>query len=459
MLASKFLATLEVRPVGVSVTHRDLLAGLNIPLLDEGVDDLTVLEEMVRGADPGIIGSAGARYFGFVIGGALRVTVAADWMTSTWDQNAGIYATSPAASVIEEVVSRWVLELLRLPSTASVGFVTGCQMANFTALAAARHAVLRKAGWNVEEQGLSGAPRVNVVLGAEAHITVYAALRMLGFGTKTAVLAQTDEQGRVRAESLRETLQGLSGPTIVCLQAGNVNSGSFDSFPETIALAHSAGAWVHVDSAFGLWAAASNQRRHLVAGIEGADSWATDAHKWLNVPYDSGIVVVADSAAHRASMTVTAAYLQQTAGGERDNFDWAPEFSRRARGIPIYAAIRHLGRSGVEAIVDRCCDHAALFAKLLGEQEHVEILNDVVLNQVLVRFHAEGRDSDEVTRAVIQQVQNDGVCWLGGTTWHGMAAMRVSVSSWATTETDVRVSAEAILKASRAVRGLSGNRE
>ena len=452
-LALEFLATLQSRPVRASATHAELLESLDLPLKNERTNELEVLDDLVRGVDPGIIGSAAARYFGFVIGGSLPVTVAADWMTSAWDQNAGTYSTSPAASVVEEVAARWILDLLHLPSSASVGFVTGCQMANFTALASARHAVLHRVGWNVEEQGVFGAPKVNVVTGAEAHVTVYVALRMLGFGTTTAIVADTDAQGRLRPESLRKHLAQLEGPTIVCLQAGNVNTGSFDPFPEAIEAAHAAGAWVHVDSAFGLWAAASTKRRHLVDGIAGADSWATDAHKWLNVPYDSGLVIVADSAAHRASMTVTAAYLQQTAGVERDNFDWAPEFSRRARGFTVYAAIRHLGRSGIAELIDRCCDDAALFATLLRDHEGIEILNEVVLNQVLVRFHAEGRDSDELTRAVIQQVQSDGICWLGGTTWHGVAAMRISVSNWATTAEDVRVSAEAIVQAMESVLG------
>jgi glutamate/tyrosine decarboxylase-like PLP-dependent enzyme len=447
-LASRFLDSLPSRPVGVTASLAQLRASLAVPLPDRGVDPGTVIRDLAAGAEPGIVGSAGPRYFGFVIGGSLPAALAADWLASTWDQNAGIYVTSPAASVVEEVAAGWLLDLFDLPATASVGLVTGCQMANYTALAAARHAVLRKVGWNVEEEGLIGAPDVNLVVSTEAHITIYSSMRMLGFGTKRLRYVETDGEGRMKAEALRELLATLEGPAIVCAQAGNVNTGAVDPLREIAAIAHEHGAWLHVDGAFGLWARATARRKALLDGIDLADSWATDAHKWLNVPYDNGIVIVRDSAAHRASMTVSAAYLEQTAGVERDPLDWNPEFSRRARGFPVYAALRSLGREGIAELVDRCCDHAQSFAELLGRHPRVEQLAGVVLNQLLLRFHPEGGgDPDAYTREVIRRVQQEGTCWLAGTTWHGMAAMRISVSNWSTSEQDVKVSAEAILRA------------
>jgi len=307
--------------------------------------------------------------------------------------------------------------------------------------------VLRRAGWNVEDDGVAGAPRVNLVVGAEAHITILGAMRYLGFGTRALQRVETDGQGRMKEAELRRLLAALNGPTIVCAQAGNVNTGAIDPLREIAAIAHDHDAWLHVDGAFGLWARASRDRRPLVDSIDLADSWATDALKWLNVPYDNGIVFVRDSAAHRASMTVSAAYLEQTAGAERDAVDWVPEFSRRARGFTVYAALRHLGRRGVEDLVDRCCAHARRFAEILGRDPRVELLNDVVLNQVLVRFRPESGSIDDYTRAVIARVQRDGTCWLAGTTWHGMAAMRISVSNWSTSEADVERSAAAILLA------------
>lgn len=439
--AVAYLEELPERYAGARIKRDELLAHLSRPLADRGEDPAAVIDGLAAVAPRAAMASAGPRYFGFVIGGSLPVALAADWMTSAWDQNAGIYVTSPLSSVIEDVTRAWLLDLLRLPAEASVGFVSGGQMAEFTCLAAARHAVLRNAGWNVEEEGLNGAPRVNIVLSAEAHITIYVALRFLGLGTR-AIHVPTDDQGRMRPDELRRVLDGLQGPTIVCAQAGNVNTGSFDPLREIAAATRQKKAWLHIDGAFGLWAAATASRRSLVDGAELADSWACDAHKWLNVPYDCGVAIVRDSAAHRASMTSTAAYLEQTSGVERDAIDWVPEFSRRARAVTVYAAIRALGRKGVEELIDGCCEHARQFADILGRDPRVKILTDVVLNQVLVRFG----DSDELTRAVITRVQQDGTCWLGGTTWQGRAAMRISVSNWATSAEDVEKSAAAILR-------------
>jgi len=439
--ATAFLRSLPDRHVGARASRDELLAALRTPLTDAGEDPSSVIDVLAAQGERGVIASAGPRYFGFVIGGSLPVALAADWLTSTWDQNPGIYATSPVSSVIEEVAREWVLEVLDLPGESGVGFVTGCQMANFTALAAARHGVLRRAGWDVEEQGLYGAPRVNVITSAESHVTIDIAMRYLGFGTRSLLRVETDGQGRMRVDRLRRLLENVQGPTIVCAQAGNVNTGAFDPIREITEAAHEHGAWLHVDGAFGLWARASRLLRPLADGFELADSWATDAHKWLNVPYDCGIVIVRSAEDHRASMTASAAYLVQTQGVERDAVDWVPEFSRRGRGVTVYAALRALGRSGVEDLVDRCCACARRMAELLGAAEGVEIMTDVVLNQVLVRF---GND-DEVTRRVIAGVQQEGTCWLGGTTWHDRAAMRISFSNWATGDEDVRRSAEAIL--------------
>jgi glutamate/tyrosine decarboxylase-like PLP-dependent enzyme len=440
--ASAFLDQLPDRHAGPRATRDELMAALKVPLTDEGEDPAAVIEALARGVDRGLIAEPGPRYFGFVIGGSLPVAVAADWLTSAWDQNAGIYVTSPAASVVEDIAREWLLELFDLPRTAGVGFVTGGQMANFTALAAARHGVLRRVGWNVEENGLAGAPPVHLVVSAASHITIHSSMRMLGFGTRALRKVDADDQGRMRADSLRDLLKTLDGPIIVCAQAGNVNSGAVDPLRELAEIAHEHDAWLHIDGAFGLWGRATASKRALLDGCELADSWANDAHKWLNVPYDSGIVIVRDSASHRASMTVTAEYLEQTSGVERDNFEWTPEFSRRARGFPIYATLRALGRNGVAALIDGCCDRARQFAELLGRDQRVAILNDVVLNQVLVRFS----DSDEVTRDVITRVQQEGTCWLAGTTWQGQAAMRISVSNWSTSAEDVEKSCAAILR-------------
>jgi glutamate/tyrosine decarboxylase-like PLP-dependent enzyme len=445
--AAEHLRQLPTRRVAASASRDALMAALHAPLPARGEPDEQVLDLLAAQAALGTSACASPRYFGFVIGGSLPVALASDWLVSSWDQNAGIYAISPLVSVLEDVSAEWLLDLFDLPREAGVGFVTGCQMANFTALAAARHGVLRRAGWDVEADGLHGAPRVNLVASVEAHVTIDVAARYLGFGTRAIRRVATDEQGRMRDDELRTALAGLDGPTIVCAQAGNVNTGAFDPLPRIADLAHAHGAWLHVDGAFGLWARASRAHRALAESIERADSWATDAHKWLNVPYDCGIVIVRDRDDHRAAMSSSAAYLIQTRGAERDPTDWVPEFSRRARSVPVYAALRSLGRDGVEALVDRGCARARQIAQRLATEPGIRVLNDVVLNQVLVRFG----DDDETTRRVIAGVQHEGTCWLSGTVWHGLAAMRISVSNWATSEDDAARSAEAIVRVFRAM--------
>ncbi|TZF88791.1 pyridoxal phosphate-dependent decarboxylase family protein [Cognatilysobacter lacus] len=443
--AAHFIDALPERFVGARAGREEMMVALDAPLRDAGEPGEAVLDLLAASAPRGAQACAAPRYFGFVIGGTLPVALASDWLVSTWDQNAGIHVISPLAAAVEEIAARWLLELLDLPRESGVGFVTGCQMAHFTCLAAARHGVLRRVGWDVEADGLMGAPRIHVVASAEAHVTVDVALRYLGMGTRSLVRVESDEQGRMRLEHLRDVVASLDGPVIVCAQAGNVNTGAFDPLRGIIQAARERGAWVHVDGAFGLWARAAAGTRPLADGIDLADSWATDAHKWLNVPYDSGVAIVRNAEDHRAAMTVSAAYLVQTRGAERDAVDWVPEFSRRARGIPVYAALRTLGRDGVADMVERCCAHARRFAARLGAAPGVRVLNDVVLNQVLVRF---GED-DERTRSVVSGVQQEGTCWASGTTWHGMAAMRISVSNWATTEEDVDRSVEAMLHVHR----------
>ncbi|HEY2945577.1 MAG TPA: aminotransferase class V-fold PLP-dependent enzyme [Vicinamibacteria bacterium] len=453
-LARGFLDSLPHRPVGARADLGSLRSAFGGTLPAAGAEPAAVIEHLAAAADPGLVASAGPRYFGFVIGGSLPAALAADWLAAAWDQDAGLYACGPAAAVVEEVAAGWLLDLFALPPTASVGFVTGGQMANFTGLAAGRHAVLQRAGWDVEEDGLTGAPAVNVVVGDEAHVTILTSLRMLGLGSRRVVRVAADGQGRMRADELHSTLAGLDGPTIVCAQVGNVNTGAFDPVGEIADVAHQRGGWVHVDGAFGLWAAASPALRDLVRGVERADSWATDGHKWLNVPYDSGIAIVRDAAAHKTAMTGRASYLVQSSGAERDPQDWTPEFSRRARGFAVYAALKSLGRDGVTALVERCCRLARRMAERLAAAPGVRILNEVVLNQVLVRFEPEGGgDGDAFTRAVVTRVQREGTCWMAGSRWHGLDAMRISVSNWSTTEADIDRSAVAILAAARAQRG------
>ncbi|HKH19263.1 MAG TPA: aminotransferase class V-fold PLP-dependent enzyme [Solirubrobacteraceae bacterium] len=440
-LAGAWLETLPERAAGAAGEPD----GLRSPLPEQGDDAVGVIEALAAAAAPGLVASAGPRYFGFVTGGALPAALGADWLTSAWDQNAALHVMSPAAAAAEETVATWVKELLGLPAGAGVGLVTGAQMANFTALAAARNAVLAGAGWDVEERGLIDAPALRVVTSAESHATVFNALRLLGLGRETAVRVPTDDQGRMRADALAAALAAGDGPAIVCAQAGDVNTGAFDPLEEIVATCHAAGAWCHVDGAFGLWAAVAPSRAHLTAGAAGADSWAVDAHKWLNVPYESALAIVADPAPLAAAMTLTAAYLTTAGTHERNGADWAPEASRRARAFPLYAAIRQLGRRGLAELVERDCALTARIAERLAGEPGVAILNEVVLNQALVRF---GGD-DAATEAVIARVQREGTCWLGGTVWHGMAAMRISVSGWQTSEGDADRSANAIAAAWR----------
>jgi glutamate/tyrosine decarboxylase-like PLP-dependent enzyme len=438
--AEAFLESLPERPVGVPADAAALRAALGGALAEEGVPAAEVIDALVAAADPGIVASAGPRYFGFVTGASLPAALAADWLAAAWDQNGVLFVSSPASAIVEEIVEGWLLDLLGLPADASVGMTTGAQMANITCLAVARETVLSRVGWHVTRDGLNGAPPIALVIGGEAHATIHGALRLLGLGTGTARRVAVDGQGAIDPDALARALADVDGPAIVCAQAGNVNSGAFDPLEPIADACERAGAWLHVDGAFGLWAGASPRRRALVAGAARADSWATDAHKWLNVPYDSGLAIVADREAHRRAMTNSAAYLVKTPE-HRDPGSYTPEASRRARSFPLYAALRQLGRRGVAELVDRCCDHATEFARLLADGG-AEILNDIVLNQVLVAF-------GDRTEEVLARVQREGTLWAGGTVWHGRPAIRVSVSGWATTSADVERSAAAILTASR----------
>lgn len=452
-LAVGYLDGIAERPVGPPVAVDRLRAALGGPLPEKGEDPRVVVESLASGVEAGLVASCGPRYFGFVIGGALPATVAADWLTSAWDQNAWTYAASPAGSVAEEVAAGWLVELLGLPAGTSVGFTTGATMASFTALAAARSAVLRRVGIDVEEEGLAGAPPVAVIVGDAVHATVLAALQMLGLGRGRVRRVATDDQGRMDAEALRDVLAICHGPTIVCAQAGEVNTGASDPLAEIGKLTREHGAWLHIDGAFGLWAAASPKLRHLVTGVEQADSWSTDGHKWLNVPYDSGFVFFRSREALRQAMSLDAAYYAMSEKGERDNFLCVPESSRRARGFTVWAALRSLGRAGVREMIERCCSMAQRMAARLCDDPGVELLNDIVLNQVLVRFLSRGGDNaDAFTREVIRRIQADGTCWLGGTRWRGRAAARISISNWSTAEADIDRSADAILRCLRELR-------
>lgn len=440
-LAAEFLTGVRERRVFPTPTEIEALAALDVDLPQGPTEPGAVLDALHAHASPGTVASAGSRYFGFVIGGSVPAALGASVLASAWDQNAGMYICTPAGAKIEAIAARWLLEMLRLDASCEVGFVTGATVANFTAICAARHRLLANQGWNAEDQGLFGAPPIRVVVGEQVHASVKKALSLAGMGRARVETVPVDDQGRMLADKL----PALDGRTLLCLQAGEVNTGAFDPFEEIVDRAKAAGAWVHVDGAFGLWARAATSLDHLTRGLERADSWAADAHKWLNVPYDSGLVICRDRSAIHTAMGIKAAYLDDRLVSEPC---WmTPELSRRARGIEVYAALRSLGRSGVEDIVTRCCRHARAFAVGLRAAGH-EILNDVILNQVLVRF-----GDDDRTRRTIRLIQDEGVCWAGGTTWHGQHAMRISVSSWATTDEDVALSLASMIRCAEQARG------
>ncbi len=445
-IAATFLETLDERPVWPPASVEELRAALGGELQEAPREPLEVVEALAAASEPGVVAIPSGRYFGFVIGGALPAALAADWLTSAWDQNAGLVVGGPAAAVAEEIAGEWLLDLLGLPASTSFAFVTGCQMAHVTCLAAARHAVLERAGWDVEGFGLANAPQVRVGVGGKRHVTIDRALRLLGLGNRCVATAEVDSQGCTSASAVAAALEGHDGPAIVCAQVGEVNTGAVDPVGEIARVVKDAGAWLHVDGAFGLWAAASPELHGLVRGVELADSWATDAHKWLNVPYDCGLAFVSDPRAHRAAMAMTAEYLVAEEGAARDQMDWTPEFSRRARGVAVYAALRSLGRSGVADLVERCCRHARRFAEELAALPGCEILNEVVLNQVLLRF-----GDDEATGAVLAAVQGSGEAWMSGTAWDGRAAIRISVSNWRTSDEDVTRTVAAFERALTAI--------
>ena len=436
--ARRYLDSLHDRPVAPSAAAVSALDGLDEPLPELPGAPAETLALLDRTVGPATMATAGPRFFGFVIGGALPVALAANWLAGAWDQNSALHEVTPGVARLEEIALRWLLDLFELPPAAGAGFVSGATVANFTALAAARHVVLGNAGWNVEADGLFGAPPITVITGEEAHPTLLKSLGMLGLGRNRVQRVPADGQGRMRAEALPR----IKGPTILCLQAGNVNTGAFDPFEPLIAQAHEAGAWVHVDGAFGLWAKASPALRPLARGLERADSWATDAHKWLNVPYDSGVAFSRDAHAMRAAMAITAEYLPSESA-HRNPCDFTPELSRRARGVEVWAALRSLGRAGLAELVERNCRQAARFAERLRAAGY-SVLNEVVCNQVLVAF-----GDAERTRRVITALQKEGTCWCGGTVWQGRTAMRISVSSWATTDEDVELSLDAMLRVAR----------
>jgi glutamate/tyrosine decarboxylase-like PLP-dependent enzyme len=439
-VSAAYLAALDERPVRAEMTVAELRQRLTGPLAETGDDAHGVVRELGALGAEATVATAGPRYFGFVVGGTVPAALGAELLSVVWDQNGAMAVLSPLASVAEEVAGQWIIELLGLPPSASIGFVTGGQGANTTCLAVARHHVLAAAGWDVERSGLRNAPEVALVVGQQRHATIDQALRALGFGAPTIVV-DADEQGRMRADELARVAASIDGPAIICLQAGNVVTGAFDPFDEIIPVARDLGAWVHVDGAFGGWAAASPPYQHLTAGMNAADSWAIDGHKMLNVPYDCGYAITAHPESHRTTCSSTASYyVVDGDDAPRDGMSWTLDASRRARGVATYAALRSLGRSGVADLVDRCCANTRLFADLVSHEDGIEVLNDVVFNQVVVRF-----DDDEHTKAVIRAIQEEGTCWAGGATWDGREVMRWSVSNWATTPADIERSATALV--------------
>ena len=443
--ARAWLSSVGERRVAPSVTADELSPVFGGPLPEHGCDPADVVDILAEGAEPGLMAMGSGRFFGWVMGGTLPAGLAADWLVSAWDQNAGMRYATPATAAIEHAAGQWLLELFGLPTNADVGFVTGATLSNFACLAAARYAVLSRVGWDVHGDGLTGAPKVHLLVGEERHATVDLAFRYLGMGRPAVVAA--DEQGRLRVDALAEALGQIpeGEPIVLCLQAGNLHSGAFDPFVEAIALAHERGAWVHVDGAFGLWAAASAELEHLTAGVQGADSWTTDAHKTLNVPFDCGIAIVADPSAMRSALGVHTSYLISDDTGPGDPFDKTPELSRRARGVPVWAVLRSLGRQGACELVERLVTRAQAIAEGIAGIEGAEILNDVVYTQVSVAF-----ENDARTRAVTERLLAEGSVWMSGSSWQGRAILRVSVSNWATDEDDVRFAVEALRRAATA---------
>ncbi|MBI2255351.1 MAG: aspartate aminotransferase family protein [Proteobacteria bacterium] len=429
----------------------EMLATFEAPLPETGAEGEAIIDRLVEDAEPGLHAMTGPRFFGWVIGASHPVGVAADWLASAWGQNAANHVAAPAAAAVEAVAADWLLDILDLPRSASVGLVTGATIANFVGLAAARHEVLRRVGWDVEAEGLFGAPPITVLIGDDAHTTVFSALQFLGLGHGRVTRIKTDALGRMLLPDFRAAIDKVDGPAIVVMQAGQINTGAFDPFAEIIPLAHAKGAWVHVDGAFGLWARAEPGLKAQTAGIELADSWATDGHKWLQTPYECGYAIVRHADAHRRAMTIAASYLPATQEGERDPSHYVPELSRRARGFATYAILRHLGRAGVAAMVARHCRVARLIAARVATEPGIAVLHEVTLNQMLLRFGGEGAPADDLTRRTIARLQADGVCFAGGAAWRDMQVMRLSVISWYTTEAEAEIAADAIVAAWRAV--------
>jgi glutamate/tyrosine decarboxylase-like PLP-dependent enzyme len=442
--ARRYLARVADRPVAEQASVGELCKSLDRKLPEEGEDPAKVLEELADAAEPGLIALGSPRYFGFVIGGTLPAALGADWLAGAWDQIASLYVCGPSASVAEEVAGRWVLELLGLPSGSGFGLTTGGTMANFSGIAAGRHAVLERAGWDVEAKGLNGAPEVRVLVGEHAHATIFVALRLLGLGDANAIRVKADDAGRIDPDAVAAELDRGNGPAIVCAQAGEVNTGCFDPFPALTEICRGHDAWLHVDGAVGLWAAASREFDSQTEGLDRADSWSTDAHKWLNVPYDCGFIAVADPDHLRGAMGISAPYLT-AAPDARDSYQYVPESSRRARGFPLYAALRSLGREGVADLVERTSALARLMASELEGDPALEVLNEVVINQALVGVV--GDESGELTADAVERIQQDGTCWLAATRWRGRPAIRISVCNWRTSEDDIRRSAAAIRQA------------
>ncbi|HYD73153.1 MAG TPA: aspartate aminotransferase family protein [Candidatus Binatia bacterium] len=451
--AKAFRAGLANRPPRPTIAPPDMLARFNGPTPERGEDGAAIIEALAQAAEPGLMAMAGPRFFGWVIGASHETGVAADMLTSAWGQNAGMYAGTPAAAIAEKVAGDWLLDILRLPRESSVGFVTGATIANFVGLAAARNEVLRRVGWDVEAKGLQGAPHVRVLIGADAHTTVYASLRFLGFGSETAEPIATDAQGRMKPEALSRALAQGAGPAIVIGQAGQINTGAFDPIGEMAKICHSHGAWLHIDGAFGLWARAVPEMAPMVEGLDQADSWATDGHKWLQLPYDCGLVFVRDREAHRRAMTIAASYLPKGGEIEHDPSLYAPELSRRARGFAAWAVIKALGREGIAQMVRNHCAFSKRVAERVSKEPGIEVLNDVVLNQVILGFgdgDIEARNA--ATRAVIERLQQDNVVFAGGSGWRDRWVMRLSIISGPLTEADIDRLGDAIIAAWRAVR-------